>query len=96
MTTHGNQWSFEDYDYLYKHFAVNGVVSCAKELQRSETAVTSKSMKLGLSSQSPYTAQELNFANSYGKVLGGALMFLMPNRTSGECKELIECKNMHS
>ena len=96
MITQGTQWSFEDYDYLYKHFNVDGVTACAKALQRSETAVQSKAAKLGLVPQGAFTPQELSFANSYGKALGGALIFVLPYRTSVECEELIECKNKHS
>lgn len=96
MLAQGNPWSFYEYDYLYKHYNTDGAEACAKELGRSVSSVESKASKLGLLPQGTFKQFELNYASTYGKSLGGAMIFLLPYRTSYEVEELIACKHRRS
>ena len=84
-------YTFDDYDYIYKHFNQDGPVSVAQHLGRSVASVTNRSTKLNLLSQGAPTAEELKYCRNYGKTLGTALMFLMPNRTTVEIEEMLAC-----
>lgn len=91
----GNQWSFREIDYVYKHYNVDGAESVSKVLGRSVTSVISKAEKLNLKRKGEFQKYELDYASTYGRPLGGAMIFLIPDRTSLEVKELIKCKNTH-
>lgn len=87
----GTQWTFADYDYLYKHYNTDGADKCALALNRSPAAITAKAMKLNLRPQGEFKEAELKQVKSYGKVLGTAMMFIIPYRTSYEIKEMMTC-----
>lgn len=89
----GDAWTFSEIDYLYKHYNTDGACKVSDELSRSEPSVRNKAEKLCLKRSGSFTQAELAYASSYGKVLGTALTFLLPHRTSYEVKELIKCKN---
>lgn len=91
----GTPWTFQDYDYLYKHYNTDGAVACADVLHRSVDHVEAKAEKMSLIPQGAFKQYELDLASTYGKTLGGAMIFLLPHRTTYEVKELIECKNKH-
>ena len=92
----GMPWTFQEYDYLYKNYNKIGAIECAKHLHRTLTQVMNKAERLELTPQGEFKQHELDFASTYGKCLGGAMIFLLPKRTSYEVKELIECKNKRS
>lgn len=89
----GTPWTFQEYDYLYKHYNKDGGKKCAEALGRTIAQVENKADKLGLLAQGSFKQYELDFASTYGKTLKGAMIFLLPHRTSYEVEELIECRN---
>ncbi len=91
MSLAGNPWSYAEYDYVYKHYSSDGPVACAEHLGRPVESVNSKAEKLGISINGDFTDTELQYARSYGSILKGSLMFLLPHRTSNEIEELIRC-----
>ena len=93
MQQQGMSWTFQDYDHLYKHYNQEGAEKCSEDLSRSRPSVTSKALKMGLHREGAFRPEEIKLAKSYGKVLHGALIFLLPNRTTSEVEELIECVN---
>lgn len=92
MVNQGTPWCFNDYDFLYKNYNKLGAAACAKELNRSVSSVESKAAKLNLIPQGEFKQYELNYASTYGKTLGTAMIFLLPYRTTSEVQELIECR----
>ena len=86
-------YTFEDYDYIYRHYNVDGAESVAAVLNRSVQSVNAKAVKMNLVGAKELTQQEKEYARNYGKVLGTALVFLMPGSTSFEIKEMLACKN---
>lgn len=86
-------YTFEDYDYIYRHYNVDGAESVAAALNRSVQSVNAKAVKMNLVGAKEFTQQEKEYVRNYGKVLGTALVFLMPGRTSFEVKEMLACKN---
>lgn len=91
----GDTWTFNEIDYVYKHYNTDGVESVSTELNRSVSSVRCKAEKLNLKSCGDFTRSELNYASTYAKSLGTALTFLLPNRTSHEVEELIKCKSCY-
>jgi len=92
MQNSGIPWSFADYKFLYENYNTLGPVECAKELNRSVSSVENKAEKLKISRQGSFKQYELDYASTYGKSLGTALIFLLPHRTTCEVRELLECR----
>lgn len=84
-------YSYSEYDYIYKNYNNKGAVGVSEDLKRSAASVEARAQKLGLIPHGEFTKEELGYAEEYGKVLGTALLFLMPYRTIPEIEELILC-----
>lgn len=84
-----SHWTYDEYDCVYRKFPIFGVDFCAKEINRSIDTIENKARALGVSPYKEFTEQEIKVAKEYGKRLGQALMFLLPNRTSWEVSELL-------
>lgn len=84
-------YTFEDYDFIYKNFNSTPIAEIAEKLGRSIASVRIKAEKLGLIKTGEFTATEQQYARTYGKTLGTALMFVIPDRTSSAIKELLQC-----
>ena len=87
-----NSWTWADYDYLYNHYALEDSVDTAKNLNRAVLNIESKANKLGLTKYQPPTDEELKSSSYFGKVLGSAMIFLLPNRSLPELEVLMSCK----
>lgn len=86
-----NSWRWEDYAYLYKHYPKEGAKFVSSQLGRSVSVVVQKAEKLGIHENVPFSPEEVKISTAYGKKLGTALMFLMPERTTHEVEELLQC-----
>lgn len=84
-------WTWEDYDYLYRNYNLIPTTEIAKKLNRSVSSVIGHAEKLGLYSKSGYTRRELGQAVTYGKQLGTALIFLLPEYSTAMVEGLMEC-----
>ena len=91
MPNNENQWTYDDYRYLYENFYKEDAAGCANKLRKPIATVRSKAERLGLISHTEYTQEEIKLARAYGKILKGAMIFMLPHRTSSEIEELIVC-----
>ena len=85
------QWSYADYDKLYNEYPTRDVVTLAKEMGVSVSNLVDRACTLNIHNMKEPEQKELELAKSYGKALGSAMIFLLPERTPQECKELMEC-----
>ena len=92
MDTNSN-WSYSEYDVLYKEYPINGPVAVSDKIGRTVTSTVGRASKMGLNVPTPFTPQELQLARVYRAQLGDALIFLMPNRTTVEIEALLRCVN---
>lgn len=95
QTVNNAPFTLDEYDYLYKHYAELGAAECAERLNRTVGSIENHAYKLGISSKSKFKQYELDYASTYGRALGTAMIFLLPDRTSTEVEELIRCKNTY-
>lgn len=83
-------WTFQDYDYLYRNYCRNGPKFVADNLDKNVMTTSKKATKMGLL-YGDYTEDEMNTIRTYGKDLGGALIFLIPDRCSYDLEEMSRC-----
>ena len=88
-----NKYTYEEYDYIYNHYNTDGAAAVAEQLDRSVPSIENKAAKLGLVNKGVFTANELQLAKKYGNTLGDAMVFLLPERTVPEIREMIACAN---
>lgn len=86
----GTPWSFEEYDYLYKNYPTMGAEAVAEQLGRSVNSVRTKAERLMLWEHVGFQPEEISLIKSYGKHLGTAMIFLMPNRTTHDIKGMLK------
>lgn len=84
-------YTLEEYDYIYKHYHCDSIESIADHLGRSVPSVEHRAAKLGLGVVKPFSGDEVQLAKKYGPILGDALVFLVPDRTTSEVRELNTC-----
>lgn len=84
-------WSLQEYSVVYNEYPFTGPVPIADKLNRTVNSVVGKAIKLGVEMPKPFTSEEKVIASTYGKSLGTALIFLLPNRTVIEVSELLKC-----
>lgn len=86
-------YTYEEYDYIYNHYNTDGATAVAEQLDRSVPSIENKAAKLGLVNKGVFTTNELQLAKKYGSTLGDAMIFLLPERTVPEIREMIACAN---
>lgn len=86
-------WSLQEYTVVYNEYPFSGPVPIADKLNRTVNSVVGKAIKLGVEMPKEFTPEEKHLAEVYGKQLGSALIFLLPNRTVVEVGELLKCVN---
>ena len=84
-------YTYEEYDYIYKHYNTDGAEAISQCLERSVPSIENKANKLGLSPKGVFTTNELQLAQKYGSTLGDAMVFILPDRTVPEIQELVAC-----
>ena len=89
-----NVFSYEDYLYLYEHYDVDELDDIVKKIGKSSMQIIAKARKLGLRGTKEFTPQHMQAAKYYGKTLGTALIFLFPELTVPEVKELLQCNGI--
>lgn len=89
-----NNFTFEDYKYIYEHYNTDNVDDIAKKLGKSSVQVITKASKLGLRGVKEFTNEHAQAAKYYGKTLGTAIIFLFPELTIPEAKELLQCNGI--
>lgn len=92
----GNNWTWTDYDFLYKNYANLGAEEVAKRLNKPVDTVITKSEKMHLRDKHSYTKEEIKLSRAYGSILKGSMIFLIPDRTSKDIKELLACAKKQS
>lgn len=83
--------SYNDCDYVYKNYSRMSRPEIANAIGKSAAEVDKLAYAMNLSIGKPFTKEEKTMATQYAKHLGGAIVFLLPHRTTCECEELIEC-----
>lgn len=86
-------WTWEDYEYLYQNYHNTPARDIAKHLNRTENCIHVVAAKIGIVTAAPYTDEEIALAKAYGDVLGGSLCFLLPKRGIPAVEDLITCAN---
>lgn len=86
-------WTWDDYDYIYNNFACGDSDEIAQHLGRSILNIEAKAQKLNVSKCKEPTTEEIQMYHNYKKVLGNALIFLMPDRSIPELGVIAECVN---
>lgn len=84
-------WTWDEYDTLRSCYPNMGVDITSKIEGRSIVNIESRAEKLNTHIKQPFTEEELYLAKYYGKTLGDAVIFMMPQRSPVEIKELLEC-----
>lgn len=82
-------WSWHDYDLVYKQYPFKGVEVKDELADRTPTSIMTKAKRLGVSTDCPLTEAERELISKYGKDLGTALIFILPERTTEEIKEAL-------
>lgn len=82
-------WDYKNIDYLYNNYSLGDDASICKELDVTKTAISAEVEKLHLRRCGRFTEEELNTAERYGSSLGTALIFLMPQRSVPEVRQLL-------
>lgn len=85
-------WTYADLDMLYKEYAYSDTEELAKKMNRTVQSVESKALHLNLYKSVSFTNTEKKTAEMFGKELGTALIFLMPDRTVTEVEVLLSCE----
>lgn len=80
---HGNVWTYGMYRQVLEEYPFKGN-ALAQEMGVAKATLQDKADKLGVSSVSVFTEEETRMLSMYGRTLGRAAMFLMPNHTSIE------------
>ncbi len=78
-----NIWTYSMYKAVLDKYPFQGV-KLAKELNVTKIALTEKADRLGVSNVSRFTSEERELLSVYGRSLGKASMFLMPDHTATE------------
>lgn len=84
-------WTWDDYEYLYRNYNIVPVKEIAKKLDRSVSSVISHAEKLLLVPKSEFSKSDLALARNYGSQLGTALVFMLPEYSTPKVEELIQC-----
>lgn len=84
------KWTWGEYDLIRKEYPSMGTDLVTKLEGRSVDTLTQKADRLEVNTDRPFTETERALAEQYGKSLGTALMFLMPDRTPYEVAELLK------
>ncbi len=84
-------WTWEDYEYLYRHYNILPVNTIAEKLGRSVSSTVSHAEKLGLFPRSNFSRKDLLTARNYSGQLGTALIFLLPEYSTANIEELMAC-----
>lgn len=82
-------WTWNDYDIIYNKYPEFGKDVKYFIKDRSPSALQSKAEKLGVSYNVPFTNSELALVAKYKNDLGDALIFLLPDRTVNELREVM-------
>lgn len=85
------EWSWEDYDYLYKHYNTVPISEIAEHLGRSISSVNSHAEKLGLFPIFTPVQKDINLIRTYHKQLGNAVIFLTPTYSTAMVEDVIKC-----
>lgn len=96
MGTSSQPWTIQDYDYIYKHYNTDGPKACAEALGKLPNLVNIKAQNLDIRYRTEFTTDELKMCRQYSSIMGTALIFLMPNRTVEDIKEMIKCSKESS
>lgn len=91
--TNSDNWTWEDFEYLYQHYHNTSAKEIAEHLNRTENCIHVVAAKIGIVTSAPYSEEELKLAKEYGDVLGSSLCFLLPKRGIPAMEDLIKCAN---
>lgn len=88
-----NNWTWEDYATLRNCYPSMGADITTVIEGRSLVNIEARAEKLNTHIKKPFTDNEKHLAKYYKSTLGTALIFLLPDRSPSEIKELLECIN---
>lgn len=91
MSGNKNDWTWDDYDKLYKNYGVIPTEELAKQLGRTPISTCLHAEKLLLFSSEGATLEEYRFLKQYGKHLKQAAVFFIPDRSVNALEEMIKC-----
>lgn len=85
------EWTWEDYEFLYRNYNLVHVKDIAAKLQRSVGSVVAHAEKLGLLPKVSTSQEDKNLVAEHKKKLGTALVFLLPEYSTAMMEDLIAC-----
>lgn len=85
------EWTWEDYEFLYRNYNLVHVKDIAAKLQRSVGSVVAHAEKLGLLPKVSTSQEDKNLVVEHKKKLGTALVFLLPEYSTTMMEDLIAC-----
>lgn len=86
-------WTWDDYEFLYRNYNIIPVKEIAAKLERSVSSVNAHAEKLGLIPIPVFPKKDINIAQTYGAQLGTALVFMLPEYSTAKMEELLQCIN---
>ena len=84
-------WTWAEYDTIRKHYPKEGKKVVRMLNNRSVSALESRAIKINTFEHVEFTEEEVKLAKKYGKCMGKALMFMLPDRTPYEIEDLLHC-----
>lgn len=85
---HSNVWTYGMYKKVLDEYPFKGN-ALAQEMGVAKATLQDKADKLGVSSVSLFTEEEVRYLSMYGRTLGSASIFLMPNHTNIEVNKAL-------
>lgn len=85
-----NNWNWCDYDYLRKEYPLSVKKTFEHFSDTKPATIQTRALRIGACAFVPFTQEEKALAEAYGKTLGSALIFLLPNRTPSEVALLLK------
>lgn len=84
-----SNWTWEEYATIRSYFPYEGADTIKRLEGRRLSHMFEKASLLHTSLHKPFSEEEKDIAETYGRKLGKAIIFFMPSRTSDEVEELL-------